>query len=50
MCRSLHVRYQEDKKIREELILALPGYLTGAQSLEETLGMVEKGLNMYLAE
>ena len=50
MCRSLHTRYREDAKIREELILALPGYLDGTISLEETLLKIEKGLNMYLAE
>ena len=40
----------EDNKIREELIGALPGYLDGSRTLEETLDAIEGGLRMYLAE
>lgn len=50
MCRNVHVRAKEDTKIREELIAALPGYLNGAQTIQETIDQIEGGLKMYLAE
>lgn len=50
LCRQVNVIAREDGKIREELILALPEYLRGDASLEETLDKIEGGLRMYLAE
>lgn len=49
-CRKLERPAREDAKIREELISALPGYLDGSRSLEQTLDSLEGGLRMYLAE
>ncbi len=50
ICERLERPAVEDSKIREELAAALPGYLDGSRSLEETLDAVEGGLKMYLAE
>lgn len=50
LCRELDRPAVEDAKIREELIAALPGYLDGSRTLEETLDSIEGGLKMYLAE
>lgn len=50
LCRSVHVMASKDGKIREELIAALPDYLAGTKTLEETLDRIEGGLKMYLAE
>lgn len=50
MCKEASVRAREDVQIREALIEALPGYLNGSRSLEETLDDIEAGLKMYLAE
>lgn len=50
LCKGLDRPRQEDAKIREVLIEALPQYLQGTQSLEETLDKIEGGLKMYLAE
>lgn len=50
ICKGLNRPAVEDVKIREELIDALPGYLSGSKSLEETLDTIEGGLRMYLAE
>lgn len=49
-CQELERPAREDAKIREELIAALPGYLDGSRSLEQTLDSLEGGLRMYLAE
>ncbi len=50
ICKSLDRPIREDEKIREELVAALPGYLDGSRTLEETLDSLEGGLKMYLAE
>lgn len=50
LCKSLDRPAVEDAKIREELIAALPGYLDGSKTLEETLDSIEGALKMYLAE
>jgi len=50
LCRTLDKPVMEDRKVREVLIEALEGYLTGSQSKEETIEKVEGGLKMYLAE
>lgn len=50
LCRKLDRPVVEDAKIREELIAALPWYLDGSRTLEETLDSIEGGLRMYLAE
>lgn len=50
LCQGLDRPAREDEKIREELISALPGYLDGSRTLEETLDSLEGGLRMYLAE
>ena len=50
LCKSLDRPTVEDAKIREELIAALPGYLDGSKTLEETLDSIEGALKMYLAE
>lgn len=49
-CRSVTDRVMKDDKVREEIIAAIPGYLDGSQSLEDTVAMIEGGLKMYLAE
>lgn len=50
LCKTVYVMAKEDDKIREELTAALPGYLDGSSTLEETLDKIEGGLKMYLAE
>lgn len=50
VCLGLERPVSEDEKIREELIAALPGYLDGSRSLEQTLDAIEGALRMYLAE
>lgn len=50
MCKALDKPVKEDTKIREVLIESLGGYLSGTQSLDETIGKIEDGLKMYLAE
>lgn len=50
LCGKLDRPAVEDSKIREELIAALPGYLDGSRTLEDTLDGIEGGLKMYLAE
>lgn len=50
LCEGLDTPAKEDAKIREVLIEYLDGYLKGTQSLEETVGKIEAGLKMYLAE
>lgn len=50
LCKGLDKPVKEDSKIREVLIEALEGYLTGDQSKEETIQKIESGLKMYLAE
>lgn len=50
LCLGLEKPAKEDEKIREELIAALPGYLDGSRTLEQTLDSLEGGLRMYLAE
>lgn len=50
VCKALNRPVVEDEKIREELIAALPGFLDGSRSLEETLDSIEGALRMYLAE
>lgn len=49
-CGNLNKRAIKDDKIREEIILALPGFMNGTQSLDETVNKIEGGLKMYLAE
>lgn len=50
ICKGLEKPAVEDEKIREVLTEVLTGYFKGSQSLEETVGKVEDGLKMYLAE
>lgn len=50
ICKSLDRPAAKDAKIREELIAALPEYLDGTRTLEETLDRLESALGMYLAE
>lgn len=50
VCRGLDRPVKEDEKIREVLAEVLGGYLSGEQSLEDTVQMAEDGLKMYLAE
>lgn len=50
LCEGLDTPTREDAKIQEVLIGCLEGYLKGTQSLEETVGKIEDGLKMYLAE
>lgn len=50
LCRTLDTPTKEDAKIQEVLTDCLYGYFKGGQSLEETLGKIEDGLKMYLAE
>lgn len=50
LCKGLKRPVVEDEKIRQELISALPGYLDGSRTLEQTLDSIEGGLRMYLAE
>ena len=50
MCKTANKRAYDDKKIMQELTVALPGYLKGDVSLEETINNIEGALKMYLAE
>lgn len=50
LCKSLNKSIKTDDKICEELINALPGYLNGSQSLEDTVSKIDDGLRIYLAE
>ncbi len=50
ICKALDRPVVEDAKIREELLAALPTYLDGSRTLEETLDSIEDGLRIYLAE
>lgn len=50
LCGRLDRPVTEDAKIREELIAAMPWFLDGRRTLEETLDSIEGGLKMYLAE
>lgn len=50
ICKALNKPYKTDTKIREVLIDALGGYLSGGSSLDETIDRIEADLKMYLAE
>lgn len=50
ICRSLDTPVKEDVKVQEVLTDCLYGYFKDSQSLEETIGKIEDGLKMYLAE
>ena len=50
MCGSVHKRLVEDEEIEKVITEALPAYLNGSATLEQTVSTVEKGLRMYLAE
>ena len=49
-CRQVTKIAESDDKVLEELAAALPGYLDGTQTVEETIEKIEGGLKMYLAE
>lgn len=50
LCKTLDTPTKEDSKIRETLLECLEEYLKGTRSLEGTIGKIEDGLKMYLAE
>lgn len=50
ICGALDTPVREDVKIQEVLNDCLYGYFKDTQSLEETIGKIEDGLKMYLAE
>ena len=50
LCKSLDHPVEKDAKIREVLIETLDAYLSGSQSMEETVQKIEDSLKMYLAE
>lgn len=50
LCKSVNKATKADSKVEEEIIAAIPGYLKGTQSLEDTITKIEDGLRLYLAE
>lgn len=50
ICRSVDKIVIKDKQIETVIAEALPAYINGSSSLEETVTKIERNLNMYLAE
>lgn len=50
ICKGVSKRLTVDDKIKEEIVYALPEYLKGNRSVEETVDEIEAALRMYLAE
>lgn len=50
ICRNLKRPAQRDRAVENEIASALPAYLSGEKSLEETVREIEGVLGMYLAE
>lgn len=50
MCKNVHKRLVEDEQIEKVVAEALPAYLNGSATLEQTVSTIESGLRMYLAE
>ncbi|MDE6128287.1 MAG: extracellular solute-binding protein, partial [Lachnospiraceae bacterium] len=50
LCRGLNKKVVDDEQINLVICDVLPSYLDGSSSLEDTIGKIERGLNMYLAE
>lgn len=50
MCGNVDKRLVEDEQIEKVITEALPAYLNGSATLEQTVSTIESGLRMYLAE
>lgn len=50
LCRNLDRPTMRDDKIEKEIILAMPAYLSGEKTVEETVSIIDDALRMYLAE
>lgn len=50
ICESLSKKTVQDAKVLEELEKSVPAYLLGRQSLDDTIGKIEDGVKIYLAE
>ena len=50
MCKNVHKRLVEDEEIEKVIAEALPAYLNGSATPEQTVSTIESGLRMYLAE
>lgn len=50
ICDSLSKKTVKDAKVLEELEKAVPAYLLGRQSLDDTISKIQDGVKIYLAE
>lgn len=50
LCDSLSKKTVKDAKVLEELEKAVPAYLLGRQSLDDTISKIQDGVKIYLAE
>ena len=50
LCDSLSKKTVKDDKVLEELEKAVPAYLLGRQSLDDTISKIQDGVKIYLAE
>ena len=50
ICESLSRKTMQDAKILEEMKKAVPDYLLGRQSLDDTISKIQDGVKIYLAE
>lgn len=50
ICKSVNKKMVKDKEIIKAVTEALPLYLNGESTLEDTVTKIERSLNMYLAE
>ncbi len=50
MCRSAQKEWVEDEQIEKVIGEALPAYLNGSATMEQTISTIQSGLRMYLAE
>lgn len=50
ICESLSQKTMQDTKVLEELKKAVPDYLLGRQSLDDTISKIQDGVKIYLAE
>ena len=50
ICESLSQKTMQDAKVLEELEKAVPAYLLGRQSLDDTISKIQDGVKIYLAE
>ena len=50
VCESLSKKTMQDAKVLEELKKAVPDYLLGRQSLDDTISKIQDGVKIYLAE